>query len=89
MKVLYSDSLHAHEADCDADCEHFFINAWLLPKFPLKLWLVEHTCSYALSKYRCLIRLKQGKAVIFLLGDSPASEFYMVMFQDTLSAPSS
>ena len=29
MKVLYSDSLHAYEADC----EHFFINAWLLPEF--------------------------------------------------------
>jgi len=79
LKVLYSDSLHAHEADR----EHFLINAWLLPEFPPKLWLVEHPCSYALSNCRCLIHLKQGN-VVFLLGDSPASEFYMLTLWNTL-----
>ena len=85
MKVLYSDSLHAHEADC----EHFVINAWLLPEFPPKLWLVEHPCSYALNNCRCLIHLKQGNVVVFLLGDSPVSEFYIPTLRNTLSVPSS
>jgi len=80
MKVLYSDSLHVHEADC----EHFFMNAWPLPEFPLKLWLVEHPCSYSLSNYRCLIHLKLGKVVVFLVGGSLASEFYMPAFRNTV-----
>ena len=67
--------------------EHFLINAWLLPEFPPKLWLVEHPCFYALSNSRCLIHLKQGNVVVFLLGDSPASEFYMPTFWNTPSVP--
>jgi len=85
MKVLRSNSLHAHEADC----EDFFIHAWLLPEFPLNLWLLEHPCTYALSSYRCSVHLKQGKVVVFLLGESSASEFYMATFRNNLYVPSS
>jgi len=80
VKVLYSNSLHAHEADC----EHFFIHSWLLPEFPLNLWLLEHPCSYALNNYRCSVHLKQGKVVVFFLGDFSTFEFYMATFRNTL-----
>jgi len=45
-----------------------------------------HLAKYLLliSNFRCVLN-----AVCFLLGNSPASEFYMPTFRNTLSVPSS
>jgi hypothetical protein len=47
-------------------------------------WLFRSMCTYPYSLSR-----KYSLVVCFLLGNSPASEFYMPMFQNTLSVPSS
>jgi hypothetical protein len=41
---------------------------------------------YALRQYQ---RVRSTVVVCFLLGDSPASEFYKATFRNTLSIPSS
>jgi hypothetical protein len=58
-----------------------------LPPFSAK---VKSKCSYTAAPLVCFHRVgKDTYVVFFLLGDSLASEFYMLMFRITLSVPSS
>jgi len=63
--------------------------AWtLLPQLLTGMLGVDtcrrNTYKFLISKFRRVMNI-----VCFLLGDSPASEFYMLTFRNTLSVPSS
>jgi len=46
--------------------------------------LLKQISTFLISNFCCVLNV-----VCFLLGNSPASEFYMLMFRNILSVPSS
>jgi len=61
-----------------------YVNLFVVLKILILLQHKEHCFVFLISNFRRVLYV-----VCFLLGNSPASEFYMPTFRNTLSVPSS